>query len=205
MLEADHKAHPEKYGSSPTPNGRWFTIPELLVFDSVPISKTSCKTFMLLKETKKFEAWDTQETEWDAKKSKWKAFAEAMNLETFSSRFTEEFYAFVRKDNYYFVTESGKLYLAPPPKAGEKSRAMKALWDDANRPIVAVIEDADKDRVWLFTKSRRQMETDAVFFEMGPEIRTEKFDHAKLTPSKVEGRARPLLEYLPLIRPIPKK
>ncbi len=61
------------------------------------------------------------------------------------------------------------------------------------------------DKVWLFTKSKQKDETQAVFFEMSPDIRTEKFDHAKLAPVNVEGRAKILLEYLPLIRDKAKK
>lgn len=178
---------------------------KLAAWDSVPISENSCKTFILAKKTKKFEAWDTRQVGSDAKKKPVKSIAEVQNHEAFDSEFAEDFYALIRKNDYYFITESGKLYLAAPPKDGEKSRTMKALWDDANRPIVAVIEDADNNRVWLFTKNKDKLETQAVFFEMAAEIRQEKFDHAKIAPVNVEGRARPLLEYLPLIRDKAKK
>ena len=61
---------------------------------------------------------------------------------TINSAFAEDFYVFERRDVYYFVTQSGKLYIAPSLKGQEKSRTMKPLWDDAKRPIVAVIENA---------------------------------------------------------------
>ena len=125
--------------------------------------------------------------------------------ETFFCPFAEDFHFFIRKNDYYFVTQSGKLYYAPPPKEAEKSRTMKSLWQGDKFPIAAVLEDADNDRVWLFTKSRSKLETRGVFFEMAAEIRTEPFDHSHLAAVNVEGRARPLLEYLPLIRDKAKK
>ena len=39
----------------------------------------------------------------------------------------EPFYAFMCEGDYYFVTESGELYIAPPAKTGQKSRTMTAL------------------------------------------------------------------------------
>jgi hypothetical protein len=116
-----------------------------------------------------------------------------------------DFYVFIRENDYYFVTQSGKLFVAPPPAKGEKARTMKELWKGDAFPISAVIEDADNDKVWLFTKSKRKGETQAVYFEMSSKIEPRKFDHAKLAPVNVEGRAKVLLEYLPLIRPKAKE
>jgi hypothetical protein len=130
---------------------------------------------------------------------------EADKFEKFPSLFVEDFMSFLRKDDYYFVTQSGKLYHAPPPKEGEKSRTMKPLWTDAKRPIVAVIEDAGRDKVWLFAKDKNKDAKLDLCFEMKETIRTETFDPAKLRPVNVEGRAKILLEYLPLISADPKK
>ena len=151
---------------------------------------------------KKFEAWETHGVV-NQGPGNYKSAPEVKNQETFDSAFTEDFYAFIRKNNYYFVTESGKVYLAPPPKEGEKSRTMKALWDHAKRPIVAVIEDADHDKVWLFAKDKNAGAKLDLYFEMKDTIQPQTFDPTKLTPSKVEGQAKLLMEYLPLISPRP--
>ena len=74
-------------------------------FGTVPISETTCRTFLLLKAGKAFEVWDTQ-ARFDAKIMRWKEVADKVNLEKFESLFLEDFYVFVRKDVYYFVTES---------------------------------------------------------------------------------------------------
>ena len=166
---------------------------------TVPTSESTFKTFLLLRGKTGMEVWDTK-AKFDAETKRWKEVSDLKNLETIESPFSEDFYVFIQKDAYYFVTESGKAYAAPPPKKGEKTRTMKSLWRGDNFPIVAVIEDADNDKVWLFTKARKKFQPDGVFFEMAAELDKQKFDHSKLKPVNVEGRARPLLEYLPLIR-----
>jgi hypothetical protein len=124
---------------------------------------------------------------------------DADNYEKFPSLFAEDFYFFLRQNDYYFVTESGKLYYAPSPKKGEKMRTMKKLWVDAKRPIIAVIEDADHDKVWLFAKDKNAGAKLDLYFEMKDPIETTSFDPTKLRPVNVEGRAKLLLEYLPLV------
>jgi hypothetical protein len=173
-------------------------------YGSVPMSKSSCKTHILLKETKKFQVWDSR-YRWDSKARAWEVAIRHENFETFDSIFVDNFYFFLRKNDYYFVTESGKLYHAPPPVKDEKSRTMTELWTDARRPIVAVIEDADRDRVFLFAKDKTAGAKQDVFFELNPTLRPQPFDHSKLVPVNVEGRARTLLEYMPLIRNEAKK
>jgi len=130
---------------------------------------------------------------------------DAGNYQKIPSLFVEDFYAFIRKNDYYFVTQSGKLYHAPPRKEGDKSRIMKELWGDAKRPIVAVIEDADRDKVWLFAKDKNAGAKRDFYFEMKETIKAESFDPAKLRPVNIEGRAKLLLEYLPLISADGKK
>jgi hypothetical protein len=255
------------------------TVTDVLGFGSVPTSETSLKSYILPKETKQFEIWDSH-FRWNKKSKSWetmpaarfaklghwiadlassdfqkraKAFDEleklgelaepalnklleskpavethrraemllrklasgeskaerlwedADNFEKFPSLFAEDFYFFLRKNDYYFVTESGKLYHAPRRKDGEKSRVMKELWTDAKRPIIAVIEDADHDKVWLFAKDKNAGAKRDLYFEMKDVIKTESFDPAKLKRVNVEGRAKILLEYLPLISAAGKK
>ena len=94
---------------------------------------------------------------------------------------------------------------AGAPKAWHPARTMKAVWDDAKRPIVAVIADADHDKVWLLAKDKNAGAKLDLYFEMKDTIQPQTFDPTKLTPSKIEGRAKLLLEYLPLISGDAKK
>ena len=163
--------------------------------DFAPLAEEAVRVFFFDMKTKKIESW---ETEWADRK----AIADERNPETIDSAFTEDFYVFKRDADYFFVTQSGKLYLAPPPKKGEKSRTMKALWEDPKRPIVAVLEHAERAKIWLFANDKNPGAEGDLFFEMKEDIHAEAFDPAKLKPVelKVPGRAKMLLEYLPLIR-----
>jgi len=172
-------------------------------YGCVPMSATSCKSYILY-TTKKFDTWDSK-YRWDDNTKEWKVTVEKENFETFDATFKEDFYFFLRKNDYYFVTESGKLYHAPPPAKGEKSRTMKALWTDAKRPIVAVLEDADRDKVFLFAKDKTAGAKEDVFFELNQTLRPQSFDRSKLASVDVAGRAKVLLEYLPLISAGDKK
>ena len=55
---------------------------------------------MFVKKTKQIEVWENMK--------------EDKTLETVDSLFAEDFYFFLRKNAYYFVTESGKLYSELP-------------------------------------------------------------------------------------------
>jgi hypothetical protein len=170
----------------------------VLGYGSLATSDSSLKCYMLIKPNEYVEIWDTH-FRWDDKIQGWKTTADGKNLEKIASPFAEDFHFFIRKNDYYFVTQSGKLYHAPPGKKGEKSRTMKAIWTDAKRPIVAVIEDADHDKVWLFAKDKNAGAKLDLYFEMKDTLSTTSFDRTKLRPVNVEGRAKLLLEYLPLV------
>jgi hypothetical protein len=181
-----------------------FPVNGVIGYGSVPTSASSCKCYILYRKTKMFETWDSR-FRWDDNNKNWEVTSHHENLESFNTAFLEDFYFFVRKNDYYFVTESGRLFYAPPREPGEKWRTMRVLWDDAKRPIIAVIEDADQDKVWLFAKNKNAGAKRDLYFEMKETILTESFDPAKLRQVNVEGRAKTLLEYLPLIYRSPKK
>jgi len=177
-----------------------------VAMDFVPLSETEIRIFYFVMKTKKIETWETEmgirrEIRPDGLEVPvWKAVSDQRKPQTIDSAFTEDFYVFKREADYFFVTQSGKLYIAPPPKKGEKSRSMKALWDEAKRPIVAVLSDADNDKVWLFAKDKGKDAKRDLYFEMREIIKPESFDRAALVGVNLESRARVLLEYLPLIR-----
>jgi hypothetical protein len=75
---------------------------------------------------------------------------------------------------------------------------MTALWDDETRPIVGIIEDADRDKVWLFAKNTKDAKR-GYYFEMKARTTFENFDPTKLARVNAGGRAKSLLEFLPLI------
>jgi hypothetical protein len=191
--------------------GAWKHPAKGVAIEFIPISENSLRVFFFVMKKKKIETWETEFAIEKKKNDKGRviektiAVADERNPETIESAFAEDFYVFKSKAEYFFVTQSGKLYISPQPKKGENSRAMRPVWDDAKRPINAIIEDADNDKVWLFAKPKNAEAKLHAFFEMKPDIRAESFDPAKLKRVDVEGRAKMLLEYLPLISAAKKK
>jgi hypothetical protein len=182
---------------------RGFPVTGVIGYGSVPTSASSCKSYLLYKKTKMFDTWDSR-FRWDDNNKNWEVTSDQENLESFNTAFLEDFYFFVHKNDFYFVTESGRLFYAPPHEPGEKWRTMRVLWDDVKRPIIAVIGDADQDKVWLFAKNKNAGAKSVLYFEMKETILTESFDPAKLRQVNVEGRAKLLLQYAALI-PLAKK
>jgi hypothetical protein len=202
LLEKYQRVSGGKYESYLTPHEPAAGV----AIDFVPLSESSVRMFFLLVKTKKIETWETEFGPRIVKNARgreitvWKAVEDSRSPEIIDSAFAEDFYVFNRQADYYFVTQSGKLYVSPRPKKGEKARQMRALWDDPKRPVVAVIEDADNGKVWLFAKDETPGAKGGLYFEMKEKIQAESFDSAKLKPVDAPGRAKILLEYLPLIR-----
>ncbi len=70
---------------------------------------------------------------------------------------------YIRDRDFWFVTESGKLYNAAP--AGK--RKVEVMWDEEASPIRALITDADTDRTFAFTEPVEGKKGRRVFFEVG--------------------------------------
>ena len=68
---------------------------------------------------------------------------------TLEVSFREPFTALVVGDDYYFLTDSGSVYRAPVT-AKKGTRRVTRVWDGRRRPVVALVEDADAGRAFLF-------------------------------------------------------
>jgi hypothetical protein len=119
---------------------------------------------------------------WDPKKTAW-VEGKWTEGETLAVAFEEPFQVTAAGDDYFFVTGSGKVYRSPKPDKGKK-RKTEPLWDDAKRPVVSFIQDADTGRNFVFCKP--DDEGKGVYFELTP----------KPTPIPYDGknikRIRPL-------------
>lgn len=96
--------------------------------------------------------------------------------------FKEGFQAFVRGEDYFFVTKSGKLYHAPRAEKG-KQRSSRCVWEGS--PITAVLTDGDADRVFLFCGEKGQGD----YFELAMKPAPKAFNLRTVPPSKLEGEA----------------
>jgi hypothetical protein len=98
--------------------------------------------------------------------------------------FQEPFWAFVEAEGHQhcFVTASGKIYTA---QRVEGDRKMTVTWSEKDRPIVAIIEDPDNAKVYLFGKSLKDTGRDAKDFYIELDAR------ARRSPLKIELRFFP--------------
>ena len=63
--------------------------------------------------------------------------------------FKEGFRVLGKGDDYFFLTDTGRLFVARKAAKG-KQRSVVPVWADADRPIEAFITDADANRTFLF-------------------------------------------------------
>jgi hypothetical protein len=118
--------------------------------------------------------------DWDAKKERWYPKPEVEEC-TFDLAFREPFQALARGEDYYFLTASGKLYRAPKPAKG-KHRTVEMVWDAAKSPIVAFIQDADRNRTFLFCDSGPKGKGGRCVFELASGVRLRFYDKALFKP-----------------------
>lgn len=113
--------------------------------DIIPLAKESMLSFYRVIQPQgrrqgeqPMEVWETRDFKipWTKK-------------EEFPCHIEEHFRGYVGSDGtYYFVTESGKVYMAPMVAPG--IRRLEPLWTDKWKPIHAVIEDVDRGKTFVF-------------------------------------------------------
>ncbi|MFO0881754.1 MAG: hypothetical protein U0840_31030 [Gemmataceae bacterium] len=89
----------------------------------------------------------------------------------------EPFQALGRGDDYYFLTSSGKLYRAPKPTKGTH-RKLEVVWNDAHSPVTAFVQDADRERTFLFCEVGPPNQRRPALFELAPRVRLREYDPA---------------------------
>jgi hypothetical protein len=110
--------------------------------------------------------------------------------------FRESFRVIGQGDDYFFVTQSGRLYRAPKPDKGT-DRKMDTVWKDDQRPIVAFITDADADRSFLFCKPDKDGK--GVYFEMSDKPDPQSYDATKFPEVKPDDPLPAVLGYAKIL------
>jgi hypothetical protein len=132
------------------------------------------------------------ENRWDSAAGTWRTAGKWTKEGTIDPGFKEPFQVVGKGEDYYFITRSGKVYMAQRPARG-KGRKMVALWADARR-VVAFLTDADTGRTFLFCRPAKPGER-PVYWELGPRPRPLGYDPALAKPSKAPGPLRAVLHY----------
>ena len=76
--------------------------------------------------------------------------------------FNERFHIFVQGTAYFFVTDSGKIYLSKKPEKGE--RTLEEVWKKPGQPIVGAITDTASGKTFLFGRKGKADAKDAKMF-----------------------------------------
>jgi hypothetical protein len=184
------------------------------VYDVLPTSANSVLLFHLCnvagvdcegkfgtpdKDDSKEPSWSiamfTYKNKWDAKAGNWgKGKWERAGLIDGGSH--EPFHVLGKGDDFYFVTDSGKLTRAPKPEKGP-GRTMETVWNDKKRPIVAFVTDADADRTFLFCKPDKDGK--GVYFEMSNKPDLQPYDASKIPAAKTADQLPAVLAYVKIL------
>ena len=121
-------------------------------------------------------------------------------LDTFKLDLGEGFWVGGTEKHYLFVTQSGQLHGARTMV--DETKTVERAWTSSSQPIEALITDADSNRTFAFTKPNRTEKIDGkpLYFELGPEPKTEFYDRDALMkdckddPARVYALARFLVE-----------
>lgn len=144
--------------------------------------------------------WDPVASEW--KRSPWKPeFSLEVGLR-------EAFHALSKGEDYYFLTESGRLFRAARPIKGT-FRKMETTYAERDRPVAVFLTDADNGRVFLFRHAYGVRGKPAVA-ELAPRLAWREYDPALYRPGsagptelrRVVGYAR-VLQALGLVKTDP--
>jgi len=76
--------------------------------------------------------------------------------------FNERFHVFVQRTTYFFVTDSGKVYLSKKPEKDE--RKLEEVWNKRDQPIVGAITDTASGKTFLFGRKGKADAKDAKMF-----------------------------------------
>jgi hypothetical protein len=113
--------------------------------------------------------------------------------------FLESFHVEVRHQTYYFITDSGKVYIAPPVDKGP--RQLKLLWHDAEKPLRALLRVASTNRVFLFghAPSEKGKVAEGYYFELSERPQPRSFRCDTLRELTIRQPLRGLLQAVYLL------
>jgi hypothetical protein len=116
-----------------------------------------------------------------------------VELDRLTPAFTEPFRVLARRNGYYFLTDSGRLYRTGTRRVLTGRRDIEPIWDDKDRPVTHYLTDTDADRTFLFTKPAKPGEL-GVFFELSDKPEPKPYDLSKINASKAEEPLKGALE-----------
>jgi hypothetical protein len=162
-------------------------------FDVLPVGQDACRLFILWK--RQVTVWEGR-GKWLADKVKWDVtWAEQ---EVIAADLNEQFTVFQQGADYFFVTDSGKAYIAKKREKGP--RQAEPIWIDASRPIIGMIADVDRGETFVFAKNKRAViGAKDCYFALADKPRVVEFSPFDLTPVKAPEPLRTVTQYARLL------
>ncbi len=161
--------------------------------DVVPTASTKVDLFFC--EDNVMRVWRGSAERDDDYYHRWKTRWADAEEEKFAVPFREPFMTYIRDRDFWFVTESGKLYKAP---AGDK-RKVEVMWDEEASPIRALITDADTDRTFAFTEPAEGTKASPLYFEVGVKPVPKPYERRNPKDFKVPKPLDALLSYVDVL------
>ena len=146
-------------------------------------------------EFKEVEQWEIAVYRGEAKKEKnGVTFSNWREIDRIPVKARERFRGFRVQDHYYFVYDSMKANISRKPESG--SRKLEPLWDDAKKPITAIIDDQDGGKIILFGKNKNaHIGAKDFYFELADKPAVKEFDVGDLKEVKAEEPIKTLWQY----------
>lgn len=122
--------------------------------------------------------------------------------------FTEPFHVYGSANEYFFVTETGKVYHSPPLQPKQVGpRKVRVVWNNPKQPITHLLTDVDgkvPNRTFAFAnvdQPEKANARDRLVFELqGPRANVRFFSSADLKPTKLQEPLKTLFEYAVLLK-----
>jgi hypothetical protein len=172
-------------------------------FDYYPRSHTSLLVIMIRDGRLEVHAGEIvkvkgdQDKDADEERINW---VRRLDEEVESSPFREPFRTWIQNDDWFFLTQSGKLYVARK-RADGKGRVATLVWNDNDRPLVGAIEFVREQKVFLYGKDQRAIiNAGSFYFELSDKPSVKDIAPGELRPLKAPQPLKTLAEYTQLIR-----
>ncbi len=113
--------------------------------------------------------------------------------------FNERFQVFVQGTTYFFVTDSGKIYLAKKPAQGD--RTIEEVWKKADQPITGALTDTASGKTFLFGQKGKVGAKDPkpFYFELAEKPDLVEFEEKVLVREKVPEPLQTVKAYAHLL------
>ncbi|MCI0640250.1 MAG: hypothetical protein L0Y72_18425 [Gemmataceae bacterium] len=134
------------------------------------------------------------EFNWKGQEERWESKYPDDPVEYIARTPFDEFRVFAQRDDYFFLSNEGALYVAKP--SPKKERIPVPVWEDKHRPITAVINDTNQKKTWFLGKDGKDK---VFFFELAEKPHVREAQTQAIQPVDAREPLKTILEYTQLL------